>query len=184
MRSRFFWLTLLLLAGSLVWLWLRQRRDDFAEMATQFTRPAAPPPPPSISEAELSALFGDTVEPAPTTRESFGAPSEATGVALPDPLDRETVLPEAEPELAAQETIASVSADDPQASEPSATPEEGDELEDADTLEGVIGYCVRCRAKREMDGAQEEITENGRRAARGTCPVCGTTMFRFLKEAG
>jgi hypothetical protein len=40
-------------------------------------------------------------------------------------------------------------------------------------------YCVKCKQKREFDG--EEVTmKNGRRAARGKCPVCGTTLNRIL----
>jgi len=46
----------------------------------------------------------------------------------------------------------------------------------------VIGYCVRCKTKRPIQGAHEETTETGRRAARGTCPVCGANMFTFLKD--
>ena len=41
------------------------------------------------------------------------------------------------------------------------------------------GYCVKCKAKRQFEG--EEVTlKNGRRAAKGKCPVCGTTMMRIL----
>jgi hypothetical protein len=49
-------------------------------------------------------------------------------------------------------------------------------------LEGVTGYCVRCKTKRVIQHAHEETTESGRRAARGTCPVCGANMFTFLKD--
>jgi Domain of unknown function (DUF5679) len=43
-------------------------------------------------------------------------------------------------------------------------------------------YCVKCREKREFEG--EEITmPNGRRAAQGICPVCGTKVFRILGKA-
>lgn len=41
------------------------------------------------------------------------------------------------------------------------------------------GYCVKCRAKREFEGHEVELA-NGRRAAQGTCPVCGTKMNRML----
>jgi hypothetical protein len=41
------------------------------------------------------------------------------------------------------------------------------------------GYCVKCREKREFEGAEVELA-NGRRAAQGTCPVCGTKMNRIL----
>ena len=43
-------------------------------------------------------------------------------------------------------------------------------------------YCVKCKAKREFEG--EEVTlKNGRKAAKGTCPVCGTTVMRILGKA-
>jgi hypothetical protein len=41
------------------------------------------------------------------------------------------------------------------------------------------GYCVKCRDKRDFDG-QEVTMKNGRRAAKGKCPVCGTTVMRML----
>jgi hypothetical protein len=45
-------------------------------------------------------------------------------------------------------------------------------------------YCVKCRAKREFDGTVVEL-KNGRKAAQGTCPVCGTKVMRILgKSAG
>ena len=46
----------------------------------------------------------------------------------------------------------------------------------------VEGYCVRCRQKIVMKDAKEVIMKNGRMAAKGTCPVCGTRMFRFLPK--
>jgi Domain of unknown function (DUF5679) len=43
-------------------------------------------------------------------------------------------------------------------------------------------YCVKCKEKREFDG--EEVTmKNGRRAAKGMCPVCGTTVIRMLGKS-
>ncbi len=41
------------------------------------------------------------------------------------------------------------------------------------------GYCVKCREKREFDGQEVEL-KNGRRAAQGACPICGTKMNRIL----
>jgi hypothetical protein len=41
------------------------------------------------------------------------------------------------------------------------------------------GYCVKCREKRTFEGQEVELN-NGRRAAQGTCPVCGTKMNRIL----
>lgn len=43
-------------------------------------------------------------------------------------------------------------------------------------------YCVRCKERREVPNAVEERTANGRRAARGICPVCGAKVFTFLRE--
>ncbi len=44
----------------------------------------------------------------------------------------------------------------------------------------VEAYCVKCRHKRMMQDPQEIVTKNGRRAMEGTCPVCGTRLFRFI----
>ncbi len=48
-----------------------------------------------------------------------------------------------------------------------------------DTYEG---YCVKCREKRNFEGEEVELA-NGRRAAQGTCPECGTKMNRMLGKA-
>lgn len=41
------------------------------------------------------------------------------------------------------------------------------------------GYCVKCRAKREIKDAQQVTMKNGRPATQGTCPVCGTKIFKI-----
>jgi len=41
------------------------------------------------------------------------------------------------------------------------------------------GYCVKCREERTFDGQEVELA-NGRGAAPGTCPVCGSKMNRML----
>jgi len=41
------------------------------------------------------------------------------------------------------------------------------------------GYCVKCREKRQFDGNEVELA-NGRRAAQGPCPNCGTKINRIL----
>ena len=40
-------------------------------------------------------------------------------------------------------------------------------------------YCVKCKAKREMKNAKKVTMKNGRKATTGTCPKCGTTLFRI-----
>ena len=52
--------------------------------------------------------------------------------------------------------------------------------------EGITGYCVKCRKKQVIKDA-EEVKMKGkggaRRALKGTCPVCGTGMYRILGKA-
>ncbi|GBF24206.1 hypothetical protein MnTg01_00544 [archaeon MnTg01] len=45
----------------------------------------------------------------------------------------------------------------------------------------VTGYCVKCRKKVEMKDPEEVTLKNGRPAAKGTCPNCGTKVFRIGK---
>ncbi len=40
-------------------------------------------------------------------------------------------------------------------------------------------YCVKCKTKREMQNPAPEYTKSGAPGTRGTCPVCGTTLFRM-----
>jgi Zn finger protein HypA/HybF involved in hydrogenase expression len=42
------------------------------------------------------------------------------------------------------------------------------------------GYCVKCKAKKEIVDGVEEVMKNGRRAIKGKCPICGTVMFKIL----
>ena len=48
----------------------------------------------------------------------------------------------------------------------------------------VEAYCVKCKAKREMKDAKEVAMKGKggvqRRAMKGKCPKCDTTMFRIL----
>ena len=41
------------------------------------------------------------------------------------------------------------------------------------------GYCVKCKASREIKDAKQITMKNGRPATQGTCPVCGTKMFKI-----
>ena len=40
----------------------------------------------------------------------------------------------------------------------------------------VVGYCVKCKDKKEMVNPVEGVTKNGRVITKGTCPDCGTKM--------
>ena len=79
-------------------------------------------------------------------------------MALPD-----TTPPAAEPAPTSDNTAAA-------ASDSASTPSE------------VQGYCVKCKAPRNMVQVQIVTTQNNRKAAKGKCPVCGTTMNKFLPK--
>ena len=53
--------------------------------------------------------------------------------------------------------------------------------------EAVMGYCVKCKEKREMLNATKvEMPAKGggtRPAMKGTCAVCGTGMFKILPKS-
>jgi len=42
------------------------------------------------------------------------------------------------------------------------------------------GYCVKCKAKKEIAEGVEEVMKNGRKAIKGRCPDCGAVMFKIL----
>ena len=44
------------------------------------------------------------------------------------------------------------------------------------------GYCVKCRAKRQIKGGNVEETAKGRKMVKGVCPECGTKVTRFLSS--
>ncbi|MBI2936715.1 MAG: hypothetical protein HYY22_00760 [Thaumarchaeota archaeon] len=43
----------------------------------------------------------------------------------------------------------------------------------------VQAYCVKCRTKRDIKNPQKITMKNGRAAMKGTCPVCGTKVFKI-----
>jgi hypothetical protein len=51
-------------------------------------------------------------------------------------------------------------------------------------MEPVTGYCVKCKEKREIKDPQEvQMPAKGgktRPAMKGTCPVCGTGIFKIM----
>lgn len=44
------------------------------------------------------------------------------------------------------------------------------------------GFCVKCKSKRDIQDAKKVETKNGKPALKGKCPVCGTTVMRFLPQ--
>jgi len=52
----------------------------------------------------------------------------------------------------------------------------------ADDDAAVMGYCVKCKEKREMQDAEEVKMKNGRPAMKGTCGTCGTGMYKILPK--
>ena len=49
--------------------------------------------------------------------------------------------------------------------------------------EEIKAYCMKCKAERVIQNVQIVTTKNGRPAANGACPVCGTKMFKFLPSS-
>ncbi len=46
----------------------------------------------------------------------------------------------------------------------------------------IIGWCLRCRDKREIKNIEETVTINKRKAVKGICCECGAKMFKFLRK--
>ena len=40
-------------------------------------------------------------------------------------------------------------------------------------------YCVKCKKKVEIKDAKKITMKNGKPATQGTCPKCGTKVFRI-----
>ena len=42
------------------------------------------------------------------------------------------------------------------------------------------GYCVKCKASKEMKDTEQVTMKNGRRAMKGKCTDCSTGMYKIL----
>lgn len=42
-------------------------------------------------------------------------------------------------------------------------------------------YCVKCKAKKEIQNPEDTTLKNGRPATKGVCPDCGTKIMRIGK---
>lgn len=40
-------------------------------------------------------------------------------------------------------------------------------------------YCVKCKAKKEVDNPEHVTMANGKPAMKATCPTCATKMFKI-----
>jgi len=43
----------------------------------------------------------------------------------------------------------------------------------------ATGYCMKCKAQREIQNAKQITMKNGRPATEGSCPVCNTKIFKI-----
>jgi DNA-directed RNA polymerase subunit RPC12/RpoP len=41
------------------------------------------------------------------------------------------------------------------------------------------GYCMKCKTQRDIKDAKQITMNNGRPATEGTCPTCGTKIFKI-----
>lgn len=172
MLKRVFWLLLLTGLGVAAWLWLRQRQGDASD-AHFPPLDSAPQMPPSRGSTASAHAPGPPPH-APTmplirAPEAGPAPQDIQARTGPPGEPLTDVTDDPPPNAAVMETPPAPFADA--------------EDKPSDVTNGLVAYCVRCREKRPMQDAHEETTENGRHAARGTCPVCGANMFTFLPDA-
>ena len=47
----------------------------------------------------------------------------------------------------------------------------------------VEGYCVKCKAKKEIKDGKEVVNARGMKMMKGKCPTCGTTVCRIMGKA-
>ena len=50
------------------------------------------------------------------------------------------------------------------------------------TVREIQGYCLQCKAPRKMLEVRYLRTGSGRPAAQGKCQLCGSRMFKYVKE--
>jgi hypothetical protein len=186
MFKRIFWLALALGAGWIVWRWFQQRAADFDTSAA----PRLPlEPSPSVARAPMAPvapaipLERPAVAPAHTP-----ATPAANDVAVAENVEATPVVEVVEVAESVEAAAVAAVAENVEAAQAIESAEVAAPVEAAqaaaaapeNALDAVVGYCVRCKTKRTISDAHEDITESGRRAARGLCPVCGAKMFTFL----
>jgi hypothetical protein len=201
MLKRVLWLSLAAAAGWLLWSVWRQRQEVFGSTSPQLAslepfrdlisppasrHPAQPHPAQEVAGPTLvrEALAGETAP----TQAAPEAGDLQHGETVPDQAVPEAAAPQ-HGEIRLEGSISTSEADTPEHREMAPeenTPESGVQglgepaAPTSDEIGEVVGYCPRCKTKRLIDNPHQETTESGRRAARGTCPVCGGRMFAFL----
>lgn len=117
---------------------------------------------------------------------SLSAPQEDTGAP-----ERAVASAEAAADLIERRSAESPSEDE----EPTIALAEGIELivavsesnhgivqPEATLVNGALGYCMKCRDRRQLVEVEEIILPNGRLAITGRCAVCGTRTQRMIKR--
>jgi hypothetical protein len=46
----------------------------------------------------------------------------------------------------------------------------------------TVGYCVKCRERVDMEEEENVTMRNKKKAIRGKCSICGTTIFRIKPQ--
>jgi len=46
-------------------------------------------------------------------------------------------------------------------------------------MAAVTGYCLKCKKKVEIKDAQQITMKNGKPATTGSCPTCGTKIYKI-----
>ena len=44
------------------------------------------------------------------------------------------------------------------------------------------GYCMKCKATKDMKNEEKVTMKNGRQALKGKCSACGTGMYKILSK--
>ena len=55
------------------------------------------------------------------------------------------------------------------------------ELKKQEVFFMVQGYCMKCKASRDISGATQVKMKNGRDAIKGTCATCSCNMYKIGK---
>jgi DNA-directed RNA polymerase subunit RPC12/RpoP len=57
----------------------------------------------------------------------------------------------------------------------------GRRLKEKESVMAVSGYCLKCKKKVDMKDPQQITMKNGKPATTGSCPTCGTKIYKIGK---